>query len=66
VNISDEAVEAAAKGNGVDDHYTMPDDRTFCVHFRCCREYAHAGSCEVDIAYLDDSELEAIRKSGEE
>jgi hypothetical protein len=43
----------------------MPENRTYCGHFRCCREKNHAGSCEIDITYLTDSELEAIRKSGD-
>jgi hypothetical protein len=43
----------------------MPENRTYCGRFRFCREKNHAGSCEIDITYLTDSELEAIRKSGD-
>lgn len=48
-----------------DDHYTMPKNRTYCGRFRCCREENHAGDCEIDITYLEDDELDSIRKSGE-
>ena len=47
------------------DIYVMPENRTYCGRFRCCREKNHAGDCEIDITYLDDAELEAIRKSGD-
>lgn len=47
------------------DYYSMPDNRTYCGHFRCCREKNHEGDCEIDITYLTDKQLDAIRKSGE-
>lgn len=47
------------------DHYTMPEGRTYCGHFRCCREAGHEGDCEIDITYLTDEQLTAIRESAE-
>ena len=40
-----------------------PSARTWCGRFRCCREYAHEGSCEVDVTMLAPFELAAIAAS---
>lgn len=45
------------------DYYSMPDSRTYCGRFRCCREKDHKGDCEIDITYLTDEQLEAVRSS---
>lgn len=45
------------------DYYSMPANRTHCKRFRCCKELDHKGDCEIDITYLTDEELQAIRDS---
>ena len=65
------------RGNIIVHHPTQPDRattyadvfnlpssaRTWCGRFRCCREQNHAGSCEVDVTMLDQTELDAIAAS---